>query len=259
MRWMRGTCIECPPQRVGAEDELVTFSFYSDVCQHPQINESAMTVSQNVQRLLVSVDQYLSHWKRYRPLWEKNKIMVNETFAGKKTSMVMYDDKLQFLSRISQEVRLEPLFETDHVIHLNLEPLVHTVQTTVESRISSLGSQLNKTAKEDLFNLRDELMVLNRASQLMHVFYYKCSLILISSIYGYFLLKQLSAKLKQSPDTFEDLKSALATISDIRDMSLEVELRFMDIKERYRTLAMYKVEVLYVKLLSPENICGFPC
>ncbi|XP_069379878.1 dynein axonemal heavy chain 10 isoform X1 [Paralichthys olivaceus] len=212
MRWMRGTCIECPPQRVGAEDELVTFSFYSDVCQHPQINESAMTVSQNVQRLLVSVDQYLSHWKRYRPLWEKNKIMVNETFAGKKTSMVMYDDKLQFLSRISQEVRLEPLFETDHVIHLNLEPLVHTVQTTVESRIISLGSQLNKTAKEDLFNLRDELM-------------------------------QLSAKLKQSPDTFEDLKSVLATISDIRDMSLEVELRFMDIKERYRTLAMYKVEV----------------
>ncbi|XP_058491324.1 dynein axonemal heavy chain 10 [Solea solea] len=213
VRWMRGTCIECPPQRVAGEDELVTFSFYSDVCQHPQVNESAMTVSQNIQRLLLSVDRYLNHWKRYRPLWEKNKLISNEKFAERKPSCVMYDDKLQFLSRIRQEVMSEQLFKTDHVIYLNLEPLVHTVQKTVESYISSLGSLLNKPTKEDLFNLRDELM-------------------------------HLSAKLKQSPDTFEDLKSVLSTISDIRDMSLDVEMRIVDIKERYRTLAMYKVEVV---------------
>ncbi|XP_071339029.1 dynein axonemal heavy chain 10 [Trachinotus anak] len=212
VRWMRGTCIECPPQHVGGEDELVTFSFYSDVWQHPQINESAMTVSQNIQRLLLSVDRYLNHWKRYRPLWEKNKTIVNEKFAARKPSCVMYDDKLQFLARINQEVLQEQLFKNDHIIHLNLEPLVHTVHETAESWISSLGSLLNKPAKEDLFNLRDELM-------------------------------QLSTKLKQTPDTFESLKSVLGTISDIKHMSLDVELRFTDIKERYRTLAMYKVEV----------------
>ncbi|XP_022608125.1 dynein heavy chain 10, axonemal [Seriola dumerili] len=212
VRWMRGTCIECPPQRVGGEDELVTFSFYSDVWQHPQINESAMTVSQNIQRLLLSVDRYLNHWKRYRPLWEKNKTIVNEKFAARKPSCVMYDDKLQFLARINQEVMMEHLFKNVHIIHLNLEPLAHTVHETAESWISSLGSLLNKPAKEDLFNLRDELM-------------------------------HLSTNLKQRPDTFESLKSVLGTISDIRHMSLDVELRFTDIKERYRTLGMYKVEV----------------
>ncbi|XP_054466216.1 dynein axonemal heavy chain 10 [Anoplopoma fimbria] len=212
VRWMHGTCIECPPQRVGGEDEVVTFSFYSDVWQHPQINENAMTVSQNIQRLLVSVDQYLVHWKRYRPLWEKNKSIVNEKFAARKPSCVMYDDKLQFLSRINQEVMLEPLFKNEHVICLNLEPLAHTVQEAAESWISSLGSLLNKPVKADLFNLRDELM-------------------------------QLSENLKQNPDTFDVLKSVLSTISDIRDMSLDVEMRFIDIQERYRTLAMYKVEV----------------
>lgn len=41
----------------------------------------------------------------------------------------------------------------------------------------------------------------------------------------------------------EDLKFVLGTISDIRDMSLTVEMRFTDIQERYRTLGMYKVEV----------------
>uniref|UniRef100_A0A7N8Y270 Dynein axonemal heavy chain 10 n=1 Tax=Mastacembelus armatus TaxID=205130 RepID=A0A7N8Y270_9TELE len=212
VRWMHGSCIECPPQPVGSEDETITFSFYSDVWQHPQINESAMIVSQNIQRLLLSVDRYLKHWKRYSPLWEKKKDIVNEKFAAKKPSCVMYDDKLQFLARINQDVKLEPLFKNDHIICLNLAPLAHTVQEIAESWISSLGALFNKPAKEDLFKLRDELM-------------------------------ELSSKLKQSPDTFEDLKSVLGTISDIRDKSLDVEMRFTDIKERYRTMAMYKVEV----------------
>lgn len=163
---MRGTCIECPPQRVGGDEELMTFSFCSDVWQHPQINESAMTVSQNVQRLLLSVDRYLNHWKRYRHLWERKKTIISEKFAEEediKLSCVIYDDKLQFLSRINQEVMLEPLFKNEHIIHLNLEPLAQTVQEAAESWISSIGSLLHKPAKEDLFNLRDELMVLIHA------------------------------------------------------------------------------------------------
>ena len=143
------------------EEEAVTFSFFSDVWPHHQINESALTVSQNVQRLLFSVDRYLNHWKRYRHLWERNHTVVNEKFAARKPSIVMYDDKFQFLSRISQELMLEPLSKNEHIIHLNLEPLAQTVQEIAESWISSLGSLLNKPAKEDLFSLRDELMVLN--------------------------------------------------------------------------------------------------
>lgn len=41
----------------------------------------------------------------------------------------------------------------------------------------------------------------------------------------------------------EDLKSVLGTISNIRDMSLRVEMRYRDIQERYRTLAMYNIQV----------------
>ncbi|KAL6114194.1 dnah10 [Pungitius sinensis] len=223
VRWMHGTCIECPPQHVRGEEEVVTFSFYSDVWQHPQVNESAATVSQNLQRLLLSVDQYLVCWKRYRSLWEKNKSIFNEKFASRNPSCVMYDDKLQFFSHINQEVMLEPLFKNEHIIHLNLEPLARTMQEAAESWIQSLGSLLNKPAKGDLFNLRDEIM-------------------------------QLSGKLKQSPDTFDDLKSVLGTISDIRDMSLDVEMKFIDIQERYRTMAMYKVEVGEDELELVANI-----
>lgn len=165
VRWMYGTCIECPPQRVDGEDESVIFSFYSDVCQHPQIHESAITVSQNVQRLLSSVGRYLNHWKHYRTLWKLDKAIVNEKFAAKKPSCVMYDDKLQFYARVKLEVMLQPLVKNEHIIRLNLEPLAHAVQENAQAWVTSLGGLLRESAREDLFNLRDELMVLN-----MHIY-----------------------------------------------------------------------------------------
>ncbi|KAM3867513.1 dynein axonemal heavy chain 10 [Diretmus argenteus] len=212
VRWKHGSCIECPPQHVDGEDELVIFSFYNDVYQYPQIVESAKTVLQNVQHLLSSVSRYLKHWKHYQPIWMVDKAIVNEKFAAKKPSCVMYDDKLQFYARVKLEVMLQPLVKNEHIIRLNLEPLAYTVQENAQAWVSLLGRLLRESAREDLFNLRDELT-------------------------------HLSEKLKQCPSTLEDLKFVLGTITDIRDMSLTVEMRFTDIQERYRTLAMYKVEV----------------
>ncbi|CAL8247788.1 unnamed protein product [Merluccius merluccius] len=211
VRWMHGTCMECPPQRVSGEDELLTFSFYNEVCQHPQISEQAMALSQNIQRLLCSLGRYLSSWKRYCPLWKLDKAVAMEKFAAKNPLCVLYDDKLQFYVKVHQEVLMEPLVKNEHVIRLNLAPLAHTVQENAQAWVSSLGQLLNQSAREDLFGLRDE---------------FTC----------------LSENLKRNPNSLEDLKFVLGTISDIRAMSLTVEMKMADIQEKYRTLAMYKVE-----------------
>ncbi|XP_063753564.1 dynein axonemal heavy chain 10 [Eleginops maclovinus] len=211
-RWMRGTCMLCPPEYVFSEDGSVMFSFREEVWPNSQINEIASTVHQNIQRLLSSVEQNLLHWTRYRTLWEKNITITNEKFAAKKPSFASYDDKMSLYSDRIQEVMQEQMFRNEHVIRLNLEPLANTLRESAESWIHSLGSLLNKPAKEDLLNLRDTLM-------------------------------QLSENLQQDPETFENLKSVLGTISDIRDMSVDVELRYTDIQESYRTLAIYKVQV----------------
>ena len=57
------------------------------------------------------------------------------------------------------------------------------------------------------------------------------------------VLQGLSSDLKQSPTVLEELKHVLSVISQIRAMSLEVEMRTRDIVERYRTLAMYSIPV----------------
>lgn len=157
---MHGSCIECPPQQVVGEEELITISFCSDLWQHPQINESAHIVSQTIQELLCSVDQYLKRWKYYRPLWERNRAVTTAKFAAKNPSCVMYDNKLQFFYNIYLEAARESLYKHVKVIHLNLEPLVQTVQEIAHSWVSSLGTLFNMPAKEDLFNLRDNFMVL---------------------------------------------------------------------------------------------------
>lgn len=64
----------------------------------------------------------------------------------------------------------------------------------------------------------------------------------------------MSQDLTRSPDTLEDLKSVLSVISNIKCMSLEVEIRYRDIKERYRTLNMYKIPVAEEEITMVENI-----
>ncbi|KAL2092820.1 hypothetical protein ACEWY4_012618 [Coilia grayii] len=222
-RWMHGTCIECPPQRVEGEDEPVVFSFYTEICQHPQVTEHAIAVSQSAQRLLNSVGRYLNRWKRYRPLWKLDKAIVMEKFAAKRPSCVMYDDKLQFYTCISKEVAQQVSWKDEHIVRLNLKPLAQAVQENAQAWVTSLGRLLNESVREDLLSLRNSLA-------------------------------QLSENLKRSPETLEDLKFVLGTISDIRDMSLVVEMRFTDIQERYRTLTMYDVEVSEEELEQAASI-----
>lgn len=70
--------------------------------------------------------------------------------------------------------------------------------------------------------------------------------IIFNLFFFFFLLQQSSATLKLEPTTFEELKTVLTAISDIRNMAVDIEMKLFDIQERYRTLAMYKVEVVGV-------------
>uniref|UniRef100_G3SMY8 Dynein axonemal heavy chain 10 n=1 Tax=Loxodonta africana TaxID=9785 RepID=G3SMY8_LOXAF len=152
----------------------------------------------------------MQKWKRYRPLWKLDKAIVMEKFAARKPPCVAYDEKLQFYSKIAYEVMRHPLIKDEHCIRLQLGPLAHTVQENAKSWVVSLGKLLNESAKEELSNLNEEI-------------------------------EFLAKNLKKSPTTLEDLKFVLATIAEIRSKSLVMELRYRDVQERYRTLAMYNI------------------
>uniref|UniRef100_A0A2K6C8M7 Dynein axonemal heavy chain 10 n=1 Tax=Macaca nemestrina TaxID=9545 RepID=A0A2K6C8M7_MACNE len=209
VRWMNGSCIECPPQK-GEEEEVVIINFYNDISLNPQIIEQAVMIPQNVHRILINLMKYLQKWKRYRPLWKLDKAIVMEKFASKKPPCVAYDEKLQFYSKIAYEVMRHPLIKDEHCIRLQLGHLANTVQENAKSWVISLGKLLNESAKEELYSLHEEM-------------------------------EHLAKSLRKIPNTLEDLKFVLATIAEIKSKSLVMELRYRDVQERYRTMAMYNL------------------
>ncbi|XP_067910592.1 dynein axonemal heavy chain 10 isoform X4 [Heterodontus francisci] len=223
VRWMHGSCIECSPQYIDGDDEPIIFSFYNDISQYPQIIEQAVSTSQNLQKLLSSLGKYLNRWKKYRSLWKMDKSIVVEKFAARNPSCVSYDEKLQFYTRISEEVAEQLMVKDEQCIRLQLRPLAFSVQENANSWVHSLGHCLNESAKRELYNLRNEL-------------------------------EELSIALKRDPASLEDLKYVLSTIAKIRAMSLTVELRLKDTQERYRTLAMYDIHTTMEEKELQQNI-----
>ncbi|NXR59964.1 DYH10 protein, partial [Rhadina sibilatrix] len=158
VRWMHGTCIECPPQHV-KPDEVVTFSFYCDVSQSPLIMEQTVLITQNVHKLLASLSKYLNQWKRYDPLWKSDKGAVLDRLAAEKPACVVFDEQLQFYMKVSQEVTQQPLIKDVQFIRLQLAPLASAVQENAKSWMMSLGNLLNELVREELFSLQDEIHV----------------------------------------------------------------------------------------------------
>ncbi|KAM6297937.1 dynein axonemal heavy chain 10 [Aegotheles albertisi] len=211
IRWMHGTCIECPPRHV-KKDEVITFSFYSDISQNPLITEQTVLITQNVHKLLASLIKYLNQWKRYHMLWKLDKGTVMERLAEEKSTCITFDEELQFYMKVAQEVTQQPLIKDGQFIRLQLAPLACTLQENARGWMTSLGKLLNESAREELFSLQEEI-------------------------------QSLSQKLRTPPDSLDDLRIVLGTIVEIKSMSFNVELKYLDIWERYRTLAMYNIPV----------------
>ncbi len=58
-----------------------------------------------------------------------------------------------------------------------------------------------------------------------------------------FKIDKYESDLKSETDTIEDLKFVLRTITEIQQVSDTVEATILDVRERYRTLVMYRIEV----------------
>ncbi|KAF2987534.1 hypothetical protein EK904_013207 [Melospiza melodia maxima] len=222
VRWMHGTCIECPPQHVRA-DEVVTFNFYSDVSQSPLVIEQAVLITQNVQNLLESLRKCLNQWNKYDQLWKSDKDAVLDRLAAQKPPCVVFDEHLQFYMTVTQEVTQGPLVKDEQFIRLQLAPLASAVKGTARNWMLSLGKLLNESAKEELRCLQDEI-------------------------------HKLSENLNKPPETLDDLRVVLGAFEVVRDIAVEVELRYLDIGERYRTLELYNLPVPEEEILQSDGV-----
>ena len=74
MRWMNGSCIEAPAQRLPNEDEPYVFSFYSDISANPDIIVLVQSIQNSMKATLTTLTRYLTKWKKFKGIWKSEKV-----------------------------------------------------------------------------------------------------------------------------------------------------------------------------------------
>eukprot|EP00960_Hanusia_phi_P039624 753955-Hanusia_phi.AAC.6 len=210
VRWMKGTCIETPPQYFhGEEEEPVIYSFYSDISADPTIIKMMLTLNQSVQKAFANLKRFLEKWKRYSGLWKHDKAAVLEKFVKSNPTFVDYEEKLYYYKKVRSQIKDErPVTDIDF-IQISCHPLISDLEREANAWITTIGKTMHETAKQNTLSLNDALT-------------------------------SKRAKLMDAPDNLETLKDIVRLIGDIRNLTPIMEEKFMEVEEQFRTLDMFQ-------------------
>ena len=174
-RWMNGTCKECAPVKsadAGQTDEVFLYTFYQDVAQRPEIRELAAHIQANMQKTVQLMRKYLLKFKKYKSLWKADKALVCEKFAAKNQSVVAYDEKLLYYSKIIEEVATLPKYKNIDFIKLSMRSLCESISMHAKEWMKCLGQQLNESAKRILYELKAKFDVSTSNKIFAHFYFY---------------------------------------------------------------------------------------
>ncbi|KAJ3336288.1 Dynein heavy chain 10, axonemal, partial [Gonapodya sp. JEL0774] len=211
-RWQNGSCIVAVPHRNGEDDESFIFSFHSDVVSNLAVVQGLLGLNQVITKTFTNLSKYLDSWRKYRPLWKVDKVVTLEKFSQKNPSVVAYDEKLTFYSKLAKDVENQQTTVDIEFMRVVSTPLQQAIHQEAQSWILSIGKHLNASAKEGL-----------------------------NAIYA--RIKKYQEDLQIVPATLSDLTTILNVMSDMRQSSEDIEMQYADVIEAYRTLTMYGIPV----------------
>ncbi|EGF80533.1 hypothetical protein BATDEDRAFT_25191 [Batrachochytrium dendrobatidis JAM81] len=140
-RWLNGSCIIAPPQKIADEDSFI-FSFHSDLVQNQSVIALVNSLNTTINKTFGSLHKWIDTWRKYRPLWKVDKLVTLEKFAQKKPSVVNYDDKLMFYAKLSKDVESQPSIKDIEFIRIISTPLQKAINRSHLNTICKDGLQL---------------------------------------------------------------------------------------------------------------------
>jgi dynein heavy chain len=221
-RWMNGSCIITLPQKV-QDDEVVTFTFHTDVVTNPAIISLVNTLSLQVNKSFTEVHKWIDVWRKYRPLWKVDKLVTLEKFSQKKPTPVHYDDKLIFYDRLAKDVESQMSTKDIGFIRVAALQLQQAIHNEAEGWLQSIGDNLISVCLENLSQLEERF-------------------------------RNYKKDISKKPETLDDLTFVLNIISDIHAASEEIEFQYGDILESYRTLKMYNLQPKEPELIRAKSL-----
>jgi dynein heavy chain len=214
VRWMDGQCLPCAPIVV-KDDEEVVYTFYNDLSKNPLVVKMMLTVTQTVQKTTLVAGQYIESWGQYNTkykLWNSKKMSALERLRNKHRSTAYFDTKLAKYRRLAKKLSLLPHERDIDFVRIDCLPLIVAIQNKAEEWCTRYGGILREYAVQELHAVNDKIDILGRA-------------------------------LERNTTGIKELKFVLNTISDILGFSMDMELTFRQVDEKFRTLRMYNIEI----------------
>lgn len=75
-RWLDGSCIEAQPKPIPGQDQPYTYTFFTDVTQHPDVNAVGLAVREAICTGIQTIVNHIGLWKRYRLLWRVQRVWL---------------------------------------------------------------------------------------------------------------------------------------------------------------------------------------
>jgi dynein heavy chain, axonemal len=211
-RWLNGTCIIAPPQKIADDSEMFSFTFFNDLSANGNVISLINAINNALAKTFQKVNDWVDVWRKYRPLWKVDKLVTLDKFSQKKPTPVQYDEKLVFYSKLANDVQSQHSVRNVDFVQIIADSLQNSIHREAISWVTCIGKNLNTVCLESMVQLESKFAKLE---------------------------KDLSCK----TDTPEDQNFAKEAILEIRNSSDEIELKVLDIIESYRTLKMYKLVV----------------
>ncbi|KAH8057483.1 dynein light chain binding protein [Aureococcus anophagefferens] len=218
VRWKRGTCLECEPQVVHEDEEPFVFSFFQDVSSNQHIVALQRSLTANIQNLTMSsgkISNYLESWtiydRKYK-LWDAKARANLEKLHDNPPSFVFFDAKLSFYAALSEQAVAQDARSSIEFIHIDASAVAEGIASQALQWRDQYGDILRVASKKAMDVLTEKIEAYEKDMAI-------------------------------EPEDLEALKFVLNTITTITDESMDMELKYFDVMERYRTLQRYDVAV----------------
>jgi dynein heavy chain len=135
-----------------------------------------------------------------------------EKFAQKKPSFILYDEKLTFYSKLAKDVDSQATSNNIDFVYVSSSSLQQSIHAEAISWINSIGKLLNDMARQGYVALDEKF-------------------------------NKFNDDLRKVPSALEELTALLNVIANVKDISEDVEMKYRDVLESYRTLKIYNIEI----------------
>jgi len=136
VRWMAGTCVPCPPQKVPGQDDMIIVSFYDDVSAHPQCVRLMLSIKTSLPNTTSHVEKSHRRFARHASLWKDERQMIVEKFVKSKTRTPLeFDERLKHYSNVVRDLTLYPSNVTIDFVRISYDQVIESSHTCLYLRV----------------------------------------------------------------------------------------------------------------------------